>query len=100
MDDSLKSVEEQDKACDFIVKLREACSRGGFHLTKFTSNSCDVLARAKEERANEVKCLDLVNNELPIRALEVSWCVESDQFKFCIMLSTKPLTRRGILSIV
>ena len=102
VDDCLKSVDEQNEACDLIVKLRRTCSRGGFHLTKFTSNSRDILATIpEEERANEVKCLDLIHDELPIQgALGVHWCVESDQFKFRITLSTKPLTRRGILSIV
>ena len=38
---------------------------------------------------------------LPIqRALGVLWCVESDQFQFRITLNTKPLTRRGVLSVV
>jgi hypothetical protein len=73
VDDCLKSVDEQNEACDLIVKLRRTCSRGGFHLTKFTSNSRDILATIlEEERANEVKCLDLIHDELPIqRALGV-----------------------------
>ena len=34
------------------------------------------------------------------RALGVHWCVESDTFGFRILVKDKPLTRRGILSIV
>ena len=38
---------------------------------------------------------------LPIeRALCVMWCVESDSFRFRIKLHDRPLTRRGVLSIV
>ena len=38
---------------------------------------------------------------LPIeRALGVMWCVESDSFRFRIELRDRPLTRRGVLSVV
>ena len=48
-----------------------------------------------------MKTLDLNYDELPIeRALGVQWCVESDTFRFRITIKDKPLTRRGILSIV
>ncbi|XP_028394495.1 uncharacterized protein LOC114518689 [Dendronephthya gigantea] len=102
VDDCLKSVDEQYAACELTVKLREACAKGGFRLTKFTSNNRALLASIpEEERAKEVKCLDLTHDTLPIqRTLGVLWCIESDQFQFRITLSTKPLTRRGVLSVV
>ncbi|KAK7899043.1 hypothetical protein WMY93_019896 [Mugilogobius chulae] len=54
-----------------------------------------------EERAKEVKDLDLDNDALPVeRALGVQWCVQSDSFKFKITLKNRPLTRRGILSVI
>lgn len=53
----------------------------------------------ESERAESVKkvCFD----ELPIeRALGVQWNVESDTFGFKICIKDKPVTRRGMLSIV
>lgn len=48
-----------------------------------------------------MKDLDLDNDSLPMeRALGGQWCVQSDLFKFNIMLRDRPLTRRGILSTV
>ena len=48
-----------------------------------------------------MKTLDLSYDDLPIeRALGVQWCVESDTFRFRITIKDKPLTRRGILSII
>jgi hypothetical protein len=39
--------------------------------------------------------------ELPTeRALGVLWNVESDTFRFTIVIKSKPFTRRGILSVV
>ncbi|MEE9353165.1 MAG: hypothetical protein V3U94_01940, partial [Candidatus Thorarchaeota archaeon] len=34
------------------------------------------------------------------RALGIQWCVESDRFKFLLVLKDTPLTRRGILSTI
>ena len=54
-----------------------------------------------EDRAKEIKGLDLSIDKLPIeRALGVHWCIESDAFKFRIELKDKPCTRRGILATI
>lgn len=55
----------------------------------------------KEERATEVKDLDLTHKQLPMeRALGIQWCTETDTFSFRVQQQVKPVTRRGILSIV
>ncbi|XP_078384040.1 uncharacterized protein LOC144666486 [Oculina patagonica] len=102
VDDCLRSVSTEDKAKKQIYNLRQACAKGGFRLTKFICNRRSVLESIpEEERSKEVKTLDLSYDELPIeRALGVQWCVESDTFRFRITIKDKPLTRRGILSIV
>lgn len=46
----------------------------------------------EEERAKEVKDLDLDHDSLPVeRALGVRWCVQSDTFKFSITIQERPL---------
>ena len=78
------------------------CSRGGFRLHKFVSNSKEVIKIIPlQDRADGVKELDLDVDSLPLEcALGVHWCVESDSFQFAIVLQDKPCTRRGILSTV
>jgi hypothetical protein len=51
------------------------CKKGGFKLTKFVSNSRKVLESVpEEERAKEIKGLDLGQDKLPVeRALGVWW---------------------------
>ena len=73
---------------------------GGFHLTKFTSNSRKLLATLPEkERANPALNLDL--DQLPIgRALGLHWDADSDTFLFKVVPTNKPPTKRGILSTV
>ena len=102
MDDCLRSVSTEGKAKDQIDGLRQACGNGGFRLTKFICNRRSALESIpEEERSKDVKTLDLNYDDLPIeRALGVQWCVEFDTFKFRITVKDKPVTRRGILSVV
>ena len=99
VDDGLKSVPLVDDAVKLIVSVKQMCSKGGFRLHKFVSNSKEVIRRIPEQdRADGVKELDLDLDSLPLeRALGVHWCVESDCFQFAIVLQDKPCTRRGIL---
>ena len=54
-----------------------------------------------EDRAKGIRELKLDKDELPMeRALGVGWCIESDAFKFRIVMQDRPLTQRGILSTV
>jgi hypothetical protein len=61
-----------------VKEVRSVCARGGFKLTKWTSNSRAVLASVTaEERAKEVKDLDLDKDKLPVeRALGMRWDTE------------------------
>ena len=100
VDDCLKSVRSAPEAIPLIGELRELLSKGGFRLTKWISNSRKVIESvAESERAISVK--DLLLDRPPTEcALGVRWDVETDTFGFKISLKDKPITRRGILSIV
>ncbi|KAK0150310.1 hypothetical protein N1851_008772 [Merluccius polli] len=102
VDDCLKSVPTVERAIELTRELRDACSRGGFVLTKLVSNNRKVLASIPEEhRARPVKDLDLDREKLPLeRALGIQWNIESDMFTFKVTVKSRPPTRRGILSIV
>ncbi|XP_052071218.1 uncharacterized protein LOC127709652 [Mytilus californianus] len=100
VDDGLKSVASVDDAVSLVKRSQDMCNKGGLRLHKFQSNSKDVLNQILiEDRAKDLKNLDLLNDKLPItKALGIQWCIESDSFQFRIELTNKPLTRRGILS--
>lgn len=72
----------------------------GFHLTKWISNSREVLEEIPPgERAPSIANLDL--EDLPIdRALGTQWDVEADTLSFRVKEKPVPDTRRGILSLV
>ncbi len=101
VDDCLKSVPNHDQAVALYNNLTDLCASGGFHLTKWASNSRALLTSIPEgERVKDVRDLDLSKDAFPVeRALGVLWCVNSDMFKFKVSLKEQPVTRRGILSI-
>ena len=98
--DALKSVPTEKDAIELIQAVKGMCAKGEFNLTKFVSNSREVMTSVPpEDRAKEIKGLDLTIDKLPIeRALGVHWCIESDAFKFRIEVKDKPCSRRGILA--
>ncbi|XP_061578953.1 uncharacterized protein LOC133445646 [Cololabis saira] len=102
VDDCLKSVATVNQAVKLIRDLKDVCYQGGFSLTKSVSNSREVLLSIPEsQRASNLKELDLDREQLPIeRALGIQWNTESDTFTFKVANKNKPLTRRGILSMV
>ena len=102
VDDCLKSVDTVHRAKHIVQQMCDLLSYGGFHLTKFISNSREVMSAIPEEDwSKEVKNRDLQCQTLPVeRALGVKWDVEADTFSFAANIKEKPVTRRGILSVV
>ena len=95
-------VPSESEATSLIQSTKELCSKGGFNLHKFVSNSKKVIeAIPKDQRAKGVMELDLNKDVYPIeRALGVQWCVESDHLQFRVELKDRPFTRRGILASI
>ena len=101
IDKMLKSVENEDKAIRLIKDVKSMCQEGGFNLTKFASNSKRVLRSIPEkDRKIGVKNNDLLESLPEERALGVLWNVENDTLGFKVSLKEKPLTRRGVLSVL
>ena len=73
VDDLLQSVQNVEKAKALVKEAMEICDEGGFKLTKFTSNSIQLLESIPEERRKSgVKNQDLAGGELPVdRALGI-----------------------------
>ena len=98
VDDLLKSVANK---VQLIKKVAGMCHEGGFNLTKFTSSSKRVLQSIPEkDRGSSVKGKDLVKNLAEDQVLGVLWNIEDDAFGFKVALKSKPMTRRGVSSVL
>jgi len=100
VDDCLKSTCTVEGAKRIASELSKLLRQGGFRLTKWMSNKKEVLNAIPEaERAKNVKKLDFETFPTE-RALGVQWDVEEDRLGFKTQVKEKPLTRRGILSVM
>lgn len=102
VDDCLKSLPSEAESMALVRDLTTVCQLGGFQLVKWISNSRSVLESIDvEKRAKEVKQLNLDRDNLPVeRTLGLQWCAETDTFRFKMAVQERPLTRRGILSVI
>lgn len=77
--------------------LSTICARGGFRPTKDKQQSKRALCDPWRGWGNRRGAIDL----LPVgRVLGMQWCIQSDALKFKITIQDRPLTCRGILSMV
>ncbi|XP_068203742.1 uncharacterized protein [Palaemon carinicauda] len=101
VDDCLKSCADVPTAVKLVKNLVSASGEGGFRLTKFVSNSSDVLkALPAEDCSVESDKFNLDTESLMTRALGMLWDLKEDSFKFSIELKDNPFTRRGLLSTI
>lgn len=98
VDDCLKSLPTDEEAVVMVHSLSEICWRGGFTLTKWTSNSRSVQQSvAKEHSARDSKELNLDRDELTMeRALGLLWCVEMDSLKLKMVKKDQPQERFAV----
>ncbi|XP_048576192.1 uncharacterized protein LOC116619385 [Nematostella vectensis] len=98
MDDVLTSRPSEDEAAAVANQLIEAVAAGGFRLTKWVSNSRNVL---RSLPSDEVSC-DAVNLDLQTlpqeKALGVKWCLEQDTLYLKPLKDRFPETKRKVLS--
>ena len=100
VDDCLKFVATVPEASRLANQLVQLLAKGGFHLSKWTSNSCECLEEIPPgEIAPAMANLDL--KDLPIdRTLGTQWDVEADTLNFHVKEKPVPDTRRGIPSLI
>lgn len=98
VDDLLKSVDSLEVARRLTEELISILKRGGFHLTKFMSNSKNLLSSLPPSEVSLKASFNLGDDQLQ-RALGVSWDIISDTFKFATNLPDAPETKRGILRV-
>ena len=93
VDDFVKSVNDEAQAVKLVVGIKKILAEGGFHFTKWLSNSRRVLeAVPAEDGAKVAKDLELNSDSVMQRTLGVQWNVSRDQLQFDVgEVNYKPL---------
>ena len=100
MDNYLDLFNDVNKAVYTAHSVTKMLSFGGFHLTKWISNSSFILTSLPTSDISP-KIVDLDFNELPIeRALGIIWDTKSNLLKVKEVSKTFPCTKGGLLSCV
>ena len=102
VDDLLKSFSEPEEAKRVSKELESMLAKAGFQLTKWCSNSRELLQEFPVEgRAPTVKNLDLQSETLPMdRALGIRWNVEKDTIVLIVEDKKEQNNRKGVLSSI
>jgi hypothetical protein len=106
VDDMAASKGIVTEGIELVTDLPEMTEKGGFRLTKFISNSPEVMAVVPpEDRASSVKGLDFSDYScttgFPVeRTLGVHWDVKTVQFICRVVTSCETPTKRNILKVV
>ncbi|XP_057308490.1 uncharacterized protein LOC130646338 [Hydractinia symbiolongicarpus] len=98
MDDYLDSMKTVDEAASIAKTLTKALKSCGFRLTKWLSNSCEILKCFPNTKTVINVNLDL-NKLLTERVLGMLWNPNTDYFTFKVVNKPSPETKRGILSL-
>jgi hypothetical protein len=88
-----------EQAIGHVQQLSRLLSIGGFRLTKWVSNSDQILSDVPGYERSAKVC-SLTDGRMLERALGVKRNVDSDTFTFSVTDKDKPATRRGILSVI
>ncbi|VDP52219.1 unnamed protein product [Schistosoma margrebowiei] len=85
---------------DYVDSITRFLSLGGFNLTKWTSNSVEVLEFIPEEDRAEGSIIVCESNETSKRTLGIEWNVRTDELCFKVHEFHGNPTRRNVLSYV
>ena len=99
VNDLCKFCRSVDEAVNLLSQLCALLKSKGFHLTKFSSNNKQMLSSFLQEEV--APSVNLENSTLPVhKALGILWDAVSDEVRVKVDVKERPMTRRGLLSMV
>ena len=102
VDDCLSGADDVEATVTLQQSLDKMMGRGGFNLTKWASNSKEVLSHIAEQEQAESSTVDFNASE-PLKALGICWNTLTDFFLFSVppsmLVVSDPETKRRLLRI-
>ena len=100
VDDLLKSVRTVQEGKSLCYELTDVLQERGFRLTKFISNSKELLQSLPESSlAHSLSCLKFDEAQFE-RTLGIKWDISNDKFVFSTVSVDQAFTKRGLLKTV
>jgi hypothetical protein len=102
VDDQASSFANESDAVSLVKGLCDVLSQGGFHLTKFVSNSSAVVESLKQISPEVAAESYEVQSQKEQSVLGIKWNVQDDTLSFpcsCVDMNEVP-TRRSLLSAI
>ena len=101
VDDCLTSTSSVETATNLVHELRSLLSKRGFCLTKWISNSREVMNSIPKSKWSEgASDLDFSSDDLPLESIRFARERGKDSLTFKVKSRGKSSTRRGILSVI
>ncbi|XP_076029363.1 uncharacterized protein LOC143018123 [Oratosquilla oratoria] len=100
VDDLLVSSDDIDELIDNSVNVIDLCSKGGFNLTKFNSNSFKVLnSLPKEKFSDRIEKLSK-DEDVVRKTLGLNWSLGKDKISISLNVDEIPRTKRELLAVI
>ncbi|XP_065930417.1 uncharacterized protein [Magallana gigas] len=102
VDDGLISLPSSAEAISLLRRTQGRLKNARIRLQKIVSNDVEVMeAFPSEDLEKNLMSLDTGSDDLPVQHnLGLSWGINSDSFTYNIRILEKPITKRGLLSVV
>ena len=101
VDDLLKSFKYVESAKELVKDVINMFEAGGFHLTKFISNSKELLLSILESQRRIGVKDQYLSGQIPNeKALRICWEIGDNEFTFKIKLYVRPLTKKVMLPLI
>ncbi|KAK3754172.1 hypothetical protein QZH41_007960 [Actinostola sp. cb2023] len=84
VDDYLGGAQDSKSAVELYSELKDLMNEGGFDLTKWSSNSIEVLEVIPAEDRASMKTEDTANEPELLKALGITWNPKKDVFQFIL----------------
>ncbi|XP_076060326.1 uncharacterized protein LOC143036654 [Oratosquilla oratoria] len=100
VDDMLVSSDDINELIDNCNNVIDLCSKGGFNLTKFNSNSREVLKNILKDKCSDNIEKFIEDEEVVQKTLGLNWSLGKDEMSISINIDEIPRTKRELLAVI
>ncbi|XP_076064445.1 uncharacterized protein LOC143038791 [Oratosquilla oratoria] len=100
VDDLLVSSDAIGELIDNNIGVIDLCSKGGFNLTKFNSNSLEVLKSLPKDKCSDSIEKFIENKDVVKKTLGLNWSLGKEKMSIPLNIDEIPRTKRELLAVI